>query len=262
MTGSERRSKSIAGAHPRYSTRMSCATGKADRPFYRNCPRGMPIARTELMRDTVKRSHAENGSPVPRELLTAKRTADVVAVPKRRCIAIDGAGSPHDPRFQDAIESLFGVAYALKFARKKSGKSDFKMGPLESHWSADVPPGSTRRPPPEQWRWRVRIGVPPEVTKDDVDRIKRQVISKKGGKLQASAVVPHVFLESIPAQRLGRVLHVGSYGDEAASFALISTALDRAGLTPALTHIEVYRNDPRRTRPAALETVLLRELAA
>ncbi|HZY06901.1 MAG TPA: hypothetical protein VFE69_04115, partial [Ilumatobacteraceae bacterium] len=80
--------------------------------------------------------------------------------------------------------------------------------------------------------------------------------------LQGSAVVPHVFLETIPNQRLGRVLHVGPYADEGTSFALISAALDRAGLTPAPTHIEVYRTDPRRTRPAALETVLLRELAA
>jgi len=74
--------------------------------------------------------------------------------------------------------------------------------------------------------------------------------------------VPHVFLESIPAQRLGRILHIGPYSQEEASFALISTALERAGLKPAPTHIEVYRKDPGRTRPAALETVLLRELAA
>jgi hypothetical protein len=154
------------------------------------------------------------------------------------------------------------VSYALKFARKKSAKSDFKVGPLESHWSAAPTWEGTGKPPPEAWHWRLRIGVPSEVTWDDVERIKREVVAKKGGKLQGSAVVPHVFLETIPNQRLGRVLHVGPYAKEEASFALIAAALDRAGLTPAPTHIEVYRNDPRRTRPAALETVLLRELAA
>jgi hypothetical protein len=71
-----------------------------------------------------------------------------------------------------------------------------------------------------------------------------------------------VFLETVPAQRLGRILHVGPYAEEGASFALISAALAGAGLKPAPTHIEVYRKDPGRTRAAALETVLLRELAA
>ena len=123
-----------------------------------------------------------------------------------------------------------------------------------------MPAGATRRPPASKWRWRLRIGVPAEVTKDDLELIKRGVVAKKGGKLEASAVVAHVFLESVPTQRVGRMLHVGPYSDEADSFDLIDTTLGRAGLTPAPTHIEVYLNDPSRTRPDALKTVLLREL--
>jgi hypothetical protein len=214
------------------------------------------------MKNTGKRSHAENGSPVPRELVNATRTADIVSVPHRRCLAIDGVGSPQDPKFQRSVEALYGVSYALKFARKKAGKSDFKVGPLESHWSADPRWEGAGKPPPETWHWRLRIGVPLDVTRDDVERIEHEVVAKKGGKLQGSPVVPHVFVESIPTQRLGRVLHLGPYADEEASLALISAALERAGLRPAPTHLEVYRNDPGRTRPAALETVLLRELAA
>ncbi len=63
------------------------------------------------------------------------------------------------------------------------------------------------------------------------------------------------------AQRAGRILHVGPYGKEPASFGLIAQVLDKAGLTPAPTHLEVYLNDPSRTRPDKLRTVLLRELA-
>jgi hypothetical protein len=214
------------------------------------------------MKNTGRRLHAENGSPVPRELITATHAPDIVSVPKRRCLAIDGAGSPQDPSFRASIEALFGIAYTLKFSRKKGGKGDFKVGPLEGHWAADVPATTTGKPAPEHWRWRLRIGVPDGVTRDDVERIKRDVLSKKGGKLEGSTVVPHVFVESVPAQRLGRILHIGPYAEEPASFALMTTALDRAGLKPAPTHIEVYRKAPGRTRPASLETILLRELAA
>ena len=213
------------------------------------------------MKNSGKRLHPENGSPIPRELVRATRTADIVSVAKRRCLAIDGAGSPEGPAFQKAVAALFGVSYALKFARKKHGKGDFKVGPLESHWSADPAGVTTERPPPEDWRWRLRIGVPEDVTKDELDRIKRDVVSKKGGRFHGDDVVPHVFLESVPPQQLGRILHVGPYAQEPASLALITDVLTRAGLHPAPTHIEIYRNDPRRTRPIALETVLLREVA-
>jgi hypothetical protein len=193
--------------------------------------------------------------------VSATRTADIVALPSRRCLAIDGAGSPKDEAFAAAIAALYGTAYALKFARKKAGKTDFKVAPLEGRWWADAPRGPTAPPAPDTWRWRLRIGIPTDVTHDDLEHVKRDVIAKKTGKLRDSPVVPHVFLEPVPAERVGRILHIGPYSQEGASFSLISSVLERAGLTPAPTHIEVYLNDPARTRPDALQTVLLRELA-
>jgi hypothetical protein len=213
-----------------------------------------PTART-----TAK---AKTETPVPKPLVAAARTPDVVEVPARKCLAIDGAGSPENPAFSQSIGALYGVAYALKFTRKKAGKPDFKVGPLEGRWAADWPLDAQAPPPPDRWRWRLRIGVPGGVSADEVERIKRDVVAKKGGKLHGSAVVPHIVLESVPAQRLGRILHLGPYADEAASFALIDPVLEKAGLEPAPTHLEVYLSDPGRTKPAALKTVLLRELAA
>ena len=212
--------------------------------------------------ESAKARHGENGSPTPREIATASDKPDIVQLPKRRCLAIDGAGSPGDEGFQQAIAAMYGITYALKFARKKAGKHDFKLGPLEGHWAADVPPGTTGRPPESTWRWRLRIGIPVDVTHDELERIKREVVIKKHGKLVGSPTVGHVFVETIPAERVGRVLHVGPYASEPESFARIDAVLTDAGLKPAPTHMEVYLNDPRRARPAALRTVLLRELTA
>ena len=180
--------------------------------------------------------------------MSATRAADIAAVPKRQCLAIDGTGSPKDPAFAQAIGALYGTAYMLKFGRKKATKAmqDFKVGPLEGRWSADVPPGTKGVPSPDRWRWRLRIGVPADVTREEVERIKGEVVAKKGGKLQGSALVAQVFLESIPARRAGRILHVGPYSKEPASFDLIGQALEKAKLPAAPTHIEVYlqRSEP------------------
>ena len=58
---------------------------------------------------------------MPRELVSAKLTPDIVSLPRRRCLAIDGAGSPKDAAFAQAIGALYAVSYTLKFARKKAG---------------------------------------------------------------------------------------------------------------------------------------------
>ena len=212
---------------------------------------------------STRQTTAGNGSPVPEELVSATRAADIAAVPKRQCLAIDGTGSPKDPAFAQAIGALYGTAYTLKFGRKKAtnAKQDFKVGPLEGRWSADVPPGTKGVPSPDRWRWRLRIGLPADVTREEVERIKGDVVAKKNGKLHGSALVALVFLESIPARRAGRILHVGPYGKEPASFDLIAQVLEKAKLPAAPTHIEVYLNDPSRTNPDKLKTVLLRELA-
>jgi hypothetical protein len=144
------------------------------------------------MTRTEARASVKTASPVPKELLTASRKPDVVSVPKRQCLAVDGAGSPASAAFQDALGAVFGVAYALKFARKKDGAGDFKIGPVEGRWSAAGEPAAKGRPSPEQWRWRLRIGVPLDVKKTEVERMKREVVTKKGGKLEGSPVVPNV----------------------------------------------------------------------
>lgn len=211
-------------------------------------PRHMPI----------RTAAGRAASALPVELLRARRKADIIAVPRRRCLAIDGAGSPQGADFQRAVPALFRAAYALKLARKKTGGADFKVGPLEGHWSADVKPGTRGRPAPERWVWRLRVAVPADVSRAELAKLKKVLCEQKRDGAEDLA---RVYLEAIPAQRLGRILHVGPYADEPQSLNAVDAVLRQAGLTAAPTHIEVYCKDPRRVRPAALETVLLRELA-
>jgi hypothetical protein len=197
--------------------------------------------------------------PVPAVLLDAKTTPDVVAVPARAAVAIDGAGPPDDPSFTRALGALYGVAYGLKFSRKPSGR-EFKIGPLEGRWWAEGAPEGILLAPRHTWRWRLRIGVPDDVAEADVAAVVRAAVTKKGGKLEGSDEATRVALERIPVTRMGRVLHVGPYANELASFARMEETLAAAGLRRARPHVEVYLSDPRRTKPERLKTVLLGEI--
>ena len=80
-------------------------------------------------------------------LLDAGPEADVVVVPSRTVVAIDGAGGPGDAAFQRCLAALYGAAYGLKFARKAKG-GDFKVGPLEGRWWAEGVSDDLAGPPP------------------------------------------------------------------------------------------------------------------
>ena len=197
---------------------------------------------------------------MPTLLFDATTVADVVEVPPRTVIAIDGAGSPGGQGFQRAIGALYGVAYGLKFARKKkSARRDFKVGPLEGRWRSSVTSTWTSKapPPPDTWRWRLRIAVPDDVSDADVRAVAEAAAAKKGGKLFGSAEVRRVRLEHVDATPCGRVLHVGPYAGEPASLAKVRATMEAEGVRPAREHVEIYLGDPRRTAPARLKTELL-----
>jgi hypothetical protein len=198
---------------------------------------------------------------MPQLLYEAKPAADVVDIPARTAVSIEGAGGPERETFGRSVGALYGVAYGLKFARKPAGR-DFRIGPLEGRWWAEGAESRVFVAPRESWRWRLRIAVPDDVSETEVAGAVRAATSRKGGKLEGSADAARVALERIPAETMGRVLHVGPYADERASFEKIRAALEAAGRSGGLAHLEVYLSDPRRTRPEKLKTVLLLELEA
>ncbi len=199
--------------------------------------------------------------PMPHELVDATTDADLVTIPARSVLSIDGSGEPGGDRFQHAIRALYGIAYTLKFTRRREGRPDFGIGPLEGRWWSDQIIPCTRSPR-HTWRWTLRMAVPRDVTKAELARAIDAATTKRGGALQHSADARRVELERLPRQRMGRILHIGPYATESASLTKVRDEIERRGGSCADRHLEIYFGDPRRTRPERLRTVLLRELGA
>jgi len=198
---------------------------------------------------------------MPSVLLDAAQEPDVVEVPARTVVAIDGAGPPDGKAFGRSIGAIYGAAYGLKFSRKSRGTS-FKVGPLEGRWWAEGAPEGVLQAPRETWRWRLRMAVPDDVDESELAKVVLAATSKRGGKLEGSEEARRVFVERVSAATLGRILHVGPYAEEPRSFARVDATVGAAGLRPARSHLEIYLSDPRRTAPSRLRTVLLREVLA
>jgi hypothetical protein len=213
-----------------------------------------------VMTRTMQVKSAAAPLPMPRVLWDASTTPDIVPVPTRTVLTLDGQGAPEGQTFQNCVTAIYGVAYALKFGRKKAGRRDFKIGPLEARWWTDHPTRRLPDTPRESWCWQLRIALPQDVNAAELARIVEIAQHKKGGKLAGNPEVARVALSELPAARCGRVLHIGPYATEGASIERIAAVVTGSGLTPGNTHAEVYLSNPRRTKPEKLKTVLLLEL--
>jgi hypothetical protein len=67
-----------------------------------------------------------------------KGVFEIVEVPVLRYLMIDGHGDPNTQAFEDALTTLYSVAYPLKFMSKREFDRDYVVLRLEELCWADV----------------------------------------------------------------------------------------------------------------------------
>jgi hypothetical protein len=161
----------------------------------------MNLAREAVMKNDIKIER--------KDLYAPAREFVLVDVPPLQFLMIDGSGNPNAARsYKDAIEALYAVSYAVKFASKKQDR-DYVVRPLEGLWRADDMK-AFRTSDKESWRWTMMIGQP-----DWIDHAKvAQAIAIQREK-NPSGALDLVRLETLDEGRCVQILHVGSYDDEA-----------------------------------------------
>jgi len=175
-----------------------------------------------------------------------------VDVPEMRYLAIDGAGDPNTaPAYAEAVQSLYTVAYTLKFGGKKSLGQDFAVGPLEGLWRADDS-NAFAGGDKGAWKWTMLLPLPDWITADMVGQSGQDAFRKK----QIGAI-KEIRLMSLTEGLSIQILHIGSYDDEAPTLrCLHHEYMPDHGLTFNGDHHEIYLSDPRRTAPEKLKTIL------
>ena len=181
----------------------------------------------------------------------------LVEVPPLHYLMIDGHGDPNtSPAFAEAIETLYPIAYKLKFASKQGLGRDYVVPPLEGLWWADDMDAFSNRDK-SQWDWTLLLLVPDWIDQAMVDAAVEQVAAKD----------PPVRLGDVRFDLLDeglcvQTLHVGSFDDEGPVLQrLHEEFIPNQGLTPTGHHHEVYFSDFRRTAPDKLRTLLRQPVA-
>jgi hypothetical protein len=174
----------------------------------------------------------------------------VVDVPAMNFLMVDGEGSPASPQYREDIEALFSVSYALKFMVKKDRGVDYVVMPLEGLWWVDdMSKFSVERK--DEWKWTSMIMQPKYVTAEDVKVAVEQVRKKKD-----LAALSKLRFESFHEGTAAQIMHIGPYSAEGPNIAKIHAFILSSGHTLSGKHHEIYLNNPVKTAPAKLKTIL------
>lgn len=181
---------------------------------------------------------------------SAKQPA-LIDVPTFRYLTIDGIGDPNtSSAYRDAVESLFSLAYTIKFAIKKSSAVDYGVMPLEGlWWMDDMRQFSVARK--HEWKWTMMIMQPAIVTQPMVDTCRSELARKKD-LTSLSKVEFAAFKEGSAAQ----ILHVGPFTEEGPTIEKLHGFIAASGLKLAGKHHEIYLSDIRRAAPAKWKTII------
>jgi hypothetical protein len=185
------------------------------------------------------------------------RDPTMVDVPELAFLMIDGQGDPNvSVEYREAIEALYSVSYALKFAiRRAPGGVDYAVMPLESLWwwsdSSSFPAADRSK-----WLWTAMImqsdAVSTAMVTDAIGTARRKRPLPATDKLRLAR-----FHEGMSAQ----LMHIGPYADEAPNIERLHAFIAAEGYELRGKHHEVYLGDPRRSAPEKLRTVIRQPVA-
>jgi hypothetical protein len=180
------------------------------------------------------------------------REVEQVDVPPMNYLMLDGKGDPNKSQeYADAVETLFSVAYTIKFAVKKSALAiDYGVMPLEGLWWADDMNAFTSGDK-SNWHWKMMIAQPSFVTQAIVDAAIAEVRRKKN-----PAAISKLRFESFDEGRCAQIMHIGPFSAEGPNIERVHYYIEAGGHKRNGKHHEIYLSDIRKADPSKWKTII------
>lgn len=175
----------------------------------------------------------------------------LVELPPMQYLMVDGHGDPNKvPSYSDAVQTLYGLSYTLKFHLKKTQGLDYTVMGLEGlWWMPDMREFSLARK--DDWDWTMMILQPEFITPALFAEAKAQAAAKGKAPLAAQTR-----LETFAEGKCAQIMYFGPYSDEGPVIARMHEWIAQNGYALTGKHHEIYLSDPRRVAPEKNKTVL------
>ncbi len=179
-----------------------------------------------------------------------------VEIPEMQFLMVEGKGYPtNNLSYQQSFEALYGVAYTLKFMLKfnesiRSEKyCDYVIPPFGTQWW--MTEGDFDIHKPDLWRWNNMLMQPDFITPELVEKAKSE-LKKKRDVVSLNLLRFERFYEGKVAQ----MMYIGPYTGAGEVALKIIHEIESQGFKFHGKHHELYFNDPRKTQPEKLKTLV------
>jgi hypothetical protein len=184
----------------------------------------------------------------------AKPIPAFIELPAINFLMIDGAGNPNTSAdYAEVLQTLYSVAYTLKFKVKKEMAIDYPVMALEGlWWGEDMNLFSAEKK--DDWLWTMMISTPDFVTSDLVEAAKAEA-----GKKKPLAALPRLRFEAFAEGLSAQLMHIGPYSAEAENIQRLHDFIHANGYAfdgKCQKHHEIYLSDPRKAAPEKLKTII------
>lgn len=171
-------------------------------------------------------------------------------MPNLQFLMISGAGDPNNSSpFKESCEALFAVSYKIKFSIKKSELDlDYAVMPLEGLWWVDG--GEFSLKDKKNWKWTLMVRQPDFVTEQHLLNAIDEVAKKSLTCLSDLSL--RYYEEGLSVQ----TLHIGPYSEEQKTIDQLHNYIKNNNHQFHGKHHEIYLNDPTRTDPDKLKTII------
>lgn len=191
-----------------------------------------------------------------KEYYLPKTSPVLIDVPEFNFITIKGRGNPNSSEFADRVAALYALSYAIKMSPKKGinpvGYFEYTVFPLEGVWDINDEAKLASIWTKDQLVYQLMIRQPDFVTIELFNQIREMLCAK-----DSNSLLMDIELIKLTDDRAVQCLHIGSYDDEAATFAKMEQfCLDNDLQRKSKTHREIYLSDARKVAPEKLQTVL------
>jgi hypothetical protein len=180
------------------------------------------------------------------------REVTIVDVPSMNLLMVDGAGDPNPSQaYKEAVAALYAASYTLKFMlKRRNPENDYGVMPLEGLWWTDDP-ASFSFEQRAGWRWTAMIVQPDVVT----PALVAEAIAEAARKRDLPALA---WLRFAPFHegKAAQILHVGPYAAEPPTIERLHRFIADHGGRLTGRHHEIFLNDPGRTAPERLRTII------
>jgi len=182
----------------------------------------------------------------------------LVRLPAFRFLVIDGEGNPNGEDFASRVATLYSLAYGVRMSPKAgiapAGYAEYAVYPLEGLWdlSEEAKRANNGFLNKDDLAYSLMIRQP-----DFVDGAFVSLLIGRARGKQPGTLLDAVRFESAEEGECVQMIHVGSYDDEPASFAVMEAFAAAEGFArSSLRHREIYLSDPRKTEPGKRRTLL------